>query len=89
MVRRRERTIEVENGIVECKEEIGYPVVEYVFEGVKELTEVFGNYSRIIPPKYVVHWTTIIVMSGADDVGFDEMEERVDRYVDNGQGGSG
>ena len=48
-----------------------------------------SDYSWIIPPKYVVHWTMIIVMSGADDLGFDEMEERVDRYVDNGQGGSG
>ena len=74
---------------MEGVEEVGYSVVKYVFKGVEELTEVFGDYSWIIPPKYVVHWTTIIVMSGADDLGFNEMEERVDRYVDNGQGGSG
>ena len=89
MIRRGEGSIEVEDGIVEGEEEIGYSVVKYVFEGVEELTKVFGDYSWIIPPKYVVHWTTIIVMSGADDLGFKEMEERVDRYVDNGQGGSG
>ena len=89
MIRRREGSIEVEDGIVEGEKEVGYAVVKYVFEGVEELTKVFGDYSWIIPPKYVVHWTTIIVMSGADDLGFEEMEERVDRYVDNGQGGNG
>ena len=89
MIRRGKGSIEIKDGIVEGEEEVGYSVVKYVFKGVEELTKVFGDYSWIIPPKYVVHWTTIVVMSGADDLGFDEMEERVDRYVDNGQGGSG
>ena len=89
MIRRGEGSVKVNNGVVGGEEEVGYSVVKYVFESEEQLTKVFWNYSWIIPPKYVVHWTTIIVMSGADDLGFEEMEERVDRYVDNGQGGSG
>ena len=89
MIHRGNRAIEVDNRVVEGVEEISDPVVENVFKVEEQLTKVSGDYSWIIPPKYVVHWTTIIVMSGADDLGFEEMEERVDRYVDNGQGGSG
>ena len=89
MIRRGDGSVEIDDGVVEGVEEISYSVVEYFFEVEEELTEVFGHYSWIIPPEYVVHWTTIIVMSGADNLGFEEMEERVDRYVDNGQGESG
>ena len=86
MVRWRDGAIEVDDGVVERVQEIGYPVVKYFFKVEEELTEVVWDYSRIIPPKDMIDWTTVIVVSGTDNLWFDEVEKGIDGYMDNSKG---
>ena len=63
MIRRGDRTIISDDRIVEEVKEFGYSVVEDIFQVEEELTEVVWNFSRIVPPKDVINWTTIVVVS--------------------------
>ena len=70
---------------MEGVEEISDPVVEYVFKVEEELTEVVWDCSRIVPPENMIDWATIIMVSCADNLESDEVEEEIDGNVDNGK----
>ena len=89
MIRWGDRTVEIVDRVVEGVEEISYSIVEDVFQIEEELTEIFWHQSRVIPPENVVNWTTIVMVSGADYLGSDKMEEGVDGDVYDGNGERG
>ena len=66
--------------------EFGYSVVENVFQVEEELTEVIRDFSRIVPPKDVVDWATIVMVSRTDDLRGDKMKRRIDGDVDDCKG---
>ena len=63
MIGRGDGSIVVDNRIVEVVEEVGYSVVEDIFQTEEELTEFGWDLLRIVPPEDVVNWTTVIVVS--------------------------
>ena len=63
MIGRGDRSIVLNNRIVEEVEEISYTVVKDVFQIEEELANVVGDFSRVVPPKDVINWTTIVVVS--------------------------
>ena len=83
MIGGRDGTIVLNNRIVEEVKEVGYSVVEDIFQVEEELTEVAGNFSRIVPPGDMINWATIIVVSRTDDLGRDKVDKGVDRNVDD------
>jgi len=86
MIGRGDRSVVLNNRVVEEIKEFGYSVIEDIFQVEEELTEVVGNFSRIIPPEDVVNWTTIVMVSQADNLRRDEVEQRVDGDVDDRKG---
>jgi len=78
MIRRGDGTIVLDDRIVEEVKEFGYSVVENIFQVEEELTEVVWDFSRIVPPKDMIDWTTIVVVSRTDDLGGDKMKQWVD-----------
>jgi len=74
---------------VEKVEEFGYSVVENILQVEEELTEVVGDFSRIVPPDNMINWTTIVMMSGADNLRGDKVEQGINRDVDDRKGVQG
>ena len=74
MIRRGDRAVVPDDRIVEEIKEFGYSVVEDVLQVEEELTKVVWNFSRIVPPKDVVDWTTIVVVSRTDNLRGNKME---------------
>jgi len=74
MIGRRDRTIVLNNRVVEEVKEFRYSVIKDFFQVEEELTEVVRNFSRIVPPDDVVNWTTIIMVSRTDNLRGDGME---------------
>ena len=60
--------------VVEEIEEFGYSVVEDILQIEEKLTNVVGDFSRIIPPGDVINWTTIVMVSRADNLRRDKVE---------------
>ena len=85
MISWRDGAVEVDDGVVEGVKEISYSVVEDVFQIEEELTEVFWYCSRVVPPENMIDWATIIMVSCADNLESDEVEEEIDGNVDNGK----
>jgi len=86
MFGRRDRSIVLNNRVVEEIKEFGYSVVENVFQVEEELTEVIRDFSRIVPPDDVINWATIIMVSRTDDLRGDKMEKWIYRDVDDRKG---
>ena len=74
MIGRGDRAVVVDNRVVEVIEEVGYYVVEDIFQTEEELTEIVRDFSRIVPPDNVINWATIIVVSRTDNLRGDEMK---------------
>jgi len=74
MIGRRDRTIVLNNRVVEEIKEFGYSVVENIFQVEEEFTEVVRDFSRIVPPEDVVDWTAVVMVSRTDNLGGDEMK---------------